>query len=1424
MNKKPFNPLRLTRVELLEAIATVVRVRLILCLVAVAAFSPAARGQTFSNTIALLQSQVNALPATNNAQQCKKVVLNLALEQATNCLAVGYLMDASNRVTDVQGALNADPNLMSAMASSVGSIGSMTAPLVTNANPYLSLMNAGIAATLASADVSFGKNTTNIETLPGGSRVVAGDMEGYLFQLVNPASANRLNPEILARFLRRAHAYADTVDVHYAEYTPDNTGSIFDPFAIAGFVGGLREFAWLYPGLVLPSQKALWDRAMSKAAAAKWATFSYAAGFYANIDLADACTFVNLGLYLTNQTYLDRAHFLVHTRTNDFLPDGGCSYIWTQNESTGYHSVVTDYLGRYWLITKDGICTNLLQRSQWFGAVSNPRLSEFWTAPSWKQVWNHGEPDTGGEQVIAFSSNPYLRWMQDQYVLPTITDYVSALLPSRWPGLRWQVIFYRDGIYGVPPATNLTVFDANIGGPRSQQGRFAYALNGRGIADTEPGHRTLMGAGMGETNGTLWDAIAMGVYPRVRVNLSTNAPTNDPDNTGWIRDWAWLTAKLTNDVTVGRDFSASSATHRMHRYNSSGKGSEINWRGRQMWLGLPDRVIGWVSVTPDAVSATAYEVDGLIRLGTGGTVASTTKTLQNLGGGTNFAYGDLRITLHNHTFGTIETPVIPFRVAPYPNTEITLRDPASAAFNGTNLLTYTTNTEYHFVVEIASGLAQGAATITRQTNAAGLRLLSASVGNASYLLIYNPTAASLIYSNTIPCAYTNAAYLTGWNTQGRQLTPLAVITGTALLNTAIPALGQILFVNTADASALQLAPPTGTEAYTNLAIKINGPGIWTNLLAGDASGMWGQLLNWSGGVADGIDAVANFSTLSITKNAIVTIDSPRTVGSLIFADTSPGNSWVLTNSTLTLSATASPGVITVDQTWWGKQKATIYSALSGTNGLVKDGDGELALAGNNTHSGGTVLNAGTLGLNSAKALGSGTLTVNGGLLDNTSGTTVTLDNLQKWTWNTNFTFVGSSSLDMGLGGVAFSGAPTITIISNALTVNGITATNGTSTLIKQGAGTLRLPAGSLSRVTRASGSALAVSNGAILVESGATLISGEWDISNDASGRGELRVYGRATNTYYCYLGNIGPGSIVVDGGIAHNTRPLYIGVRSAGSVVVRNNGLMIANELTSFSYPSLGNNLSNRLDITSGGRFFTRNFVSAGTANANKSYLYIDAGTVGALINHSNFIQGLDGVYLQAGGAIFDSATFSITNNQSLLEDPASTGGGLIKIGSGTITMGGTNTYAGNTTVSNGTLAIAVACIATNSTVTVASGAVLRLNFITTNRVGALFLNGVKQSPGVYKNANAPTYITGNGSLLVPTPGPSGPAQLTGSLSGNLISLSWPAGQGWRLEYQTNALASTNWTTWPGSTTTNAAWIPIDRVATSVFYRLVYP
>jgi autotransporter-associated beta strand protein len=84
------------------------------------------------------------------------------------------------------------------------------------------------------------------------------------------------------------------------------------------------------------------------------------------------------------------------------------------------------------------------------------------------------------------------------------------------------------------------------------------------------------------------------------------------------------------------------------------------------------------------------------------------------------------------------------------------------------------------------------------------------------------------------------------------------------------------------------------------------------------------------------------------------------------------------------------------------------------------------------------------------------------------------------------------------------------------------------------------------------------------------------------------------------------------------------------------------------------------------------------------------------------------------------------------------------------------------------------------------------------------------------------------SGTLSVVASVNTTPTNITSSVSGNVLTLSWPADHtGWRLQVQTNSLATglnTNWSDVAGSTSVNSVNVTLDPVNGAVFYRMVYP
>jgi len=103
------------------------------------------------------------------------------------------------------------------------------------------------------------------------------------------------------------------------------------------------------------------------------------------------------------------------------------------------------------------------------------------------------------------------------------------------------------------------------------------------------------------------------------------------------------------------------------------------------------------------------------------------------------------------------------------------------------------------------------------------------------------------------------------------------------------------------------------------------------------------------------------------------------------------------------------------------------------------------------------------------------------------------------------------------------------------------------------------------------------------------------------------------------------------------------------------------------------------------------------------------------------------------------------------VIANGATTAMPIIKAGSGTWTLNGAHTYTGATTVNEGVLSLGQAALNDAAAVTIATGAVLNLNFSGEDRVGSLSIDG--QPPladGLYNAANSSGFITGTGSIRV--------------------------------------------------------------------------
>ncbi len=196
--------------------------------------------------------------------------------------------------------------------------------------------------------------------------------------------------------------------------------------------------------------------------------------------------------------------------------------------------------------------------------------------------------------------------------------------------------------------------------------------------------------------------------------------------------------------------------------------------------------------------------------------------------------------------------------------------------------------------------------------------------------------------------------------------------------------------------------------------------------------------------------------------------------------------------------------------------------------------------------------------------------------------------------------------------------------------------------------------------------------------------------------------------------------------------------------------------------------------------------------------------------------------VFTLSGGGATTAATITGTA-------PTANGSGGLTINGqsgGLVALNGTSTYTGNTVVNAGTLDLVNPVLPSATTLMVNNGSLLELDYATTNTITGLVIGGVSQAKGVYNSANSPTLISGPGSLLVGVTIASNPTNLTFSLSGTNLTVSWPSDHlGWILQEQTNALNSgLPWLDLPGTATVTSTNIPINPALPRVFFRQRHP
>jgi fibronectin-binding autotransporter adhesin len=466
---------------------------------------------------------------------------------------------------------------------------------------------------------------------------------------------------------------------------------------------------------------------------------------------------------------------------------------------------------------------------------------------------------------------------------------------------------------------------------------------------------------------------------------------------------------------------------------------------------------------------------------------------------------------------------------------------------------------------------------------------------------------------------------------------------------------------------------------------------------------------------------------------------------------------VLTNNDLTPAAVA----LTIG----GNNATTTYTGkLTGLGSLTKAGSGALTLTNDNNYAGGTSLSGVTFpaintlelpagGKITTAGVNTGTSTlllVDGGQL--TSSAQATIDNRG---------FSQVSGFQLTSGSAAFNGGIRTSTTSDGCLIwvagGNFTASNVT---LQRTRNYNALADGPSSNATTYAEIDAAIVDG-FVVSDGTADISGALVIGTSNSGasahftggattvQGEVTI-GNTTNTRW--------SMIQVAGGSFTSTDATSGILLSPHATTANRSMLKLTGGVSSAQRIGFGTATAaagTGVVWLKGGTLYLGSGGMVQAAPAFTSSLHLTSGVLGASADWSaSLATTLDGTITIKSADIAD-----VAHNIDLAGTMTGTGS-LEKDGAGSLTLSGTYSYSGSTTVFAGTLALNTGTLSDTGVVDVSTAATLNLNFAGTDTVAGFSIDGAPQSDGTWgaigSGAQHETArITGSGKLVVPPSDP---------------------------------------------------------------------